>query len=96
MRSLRSQSPRSARRFGFFDLNLQIPLNRQTWLTAAGGGGRQAGYLYGELGLKRLLRGDRGSGSLFVKPSVGVAGIDNHRDGFGAGPMIGCQLEWRR
>ena len=83
-------------RFGYFDLSFQVPLNRQTWLTAAGGGGRQAGFLYSELGLKRLLRGDRGSGSLFVKPSVGVAAIDNLHDGFGAGPMIACQVEWRR
>ena len=82
--------------FGYFDLTVQVPLNRKTWLTAAGGGAQQAGYAYGELGLRRLLRGDRGSGSLFVKPSVGAAGIDNRYDGYGFGPMIGCHFEWRR
>lgn len=82
--------------FGFFDLAVQIPLNRQTWLTAGGGGAEQAGYLYAEVALRRLIHGDLGSGSLFVKPSVGVAGIDNRIDGVGPGPMIGCHLEWRR
>jgi hypothetical protein len=83
-------------RFGYFDLTFQIPLNGQTWLLASGGGAREAGYLYAEVGLRRLIRGDLGSGSLFVEPSVGVAGIDNRLDGVGPGPMIGCHLEWRK
>jgi hypothetical protein len=82
--------------FGYFDLTVQIPLTRQSWLVGAGGGGAEGGYLYAELGLRRLIRGDRGSGSLFVKPSVGVAGIDNRVDGVDAGPMLGCHLEWRQ
>lgn len=83
-------------RFGYFDLTFQIPLNRQTWLSSGGGGAEEAGYLYAELGLRRLVRGDLGSGSLFVEPSVGLAGIDNRLDGVGPGPMIGCHLEWRK
>jgi hypothetical protein len=83
-------------RFGYFDLSGQIPLNRQTWLTLSGGGGDPAGYLYAEIGVRRLVRGDLGSGSLFVEPTVGVAGIDNRLDGVGPGPMIGCHLEWRK
>jgi hypothetical protein len=83
-------------RFGYFDLTAQIPLNRQTWLTVGGGGAEEAGYLYAEVGLRRLVSGDLGAGSLFVKPSAGVAGIDNRIDGVGPGPMVGCHLEWRK
>ncbi|MEY4513714.1 MAG: hypothetical protein RLZZ450_5836 [Pseudomonadota bacterium] len=83
-------------RYGYFDLTIQVPLNRQTWLTAGGGGAEEAGFLYAEVGLRRLVRGDLGSGSLFVEPSVGLAGIDNRIEGVGPGPMVGCHLEWRK
>lgn len=84
--------------FGFVEVRGQIPLVRATWLNIGGAGGSQAGFFYTELGLRRLVRGDRGSGSLFVRPSVGVAGVDK-RDGYYGmriGPMVGFHLEWRR
>jgi hypothetical protein len=85
-------------KFGFFELRGQIPLTRGTWLTPGGAGGAQAGFFYGEIGLRHLLLGDRRSGSLFVRPSVGVAGVDK-RDRFDSmriGPMIGFHVEWRK
>ena len=83
-------------RFGYFDLRMQFPINRQTWLTLSGGGAQEADFLYAEVGLRRLIHGDLGAGTLFVEPSVGVAGVDNRIDGVGPGPMIGCHLEWRK
>lgn len=83
-------------RFGMIDVKAQVPVGRRTWIVGAGGGGEQAGLFYAELALKRLVRGDRGSGSLFVQPSVGVAGIDTYDDSMVPGPMVGVRLEWRR
>jgi hypothetical protein len=84
-------------KFGFVEVRSQIPLTRGTWLVPAGAGGEQAGFFYTELGLRRLMRGDGGSGSLYVRPSVGAAGVDK-RDGWNSmriGPMIGFHLEYR-
>jgi hypothetical protein len=83
--------------FGFVDVAIQVPINRQTWIVAQGGGGEQAGYFYAELGLRRMLRGSRDSGSLFVRPSIGVAGVDNRQhEGLQPGPMVGFHVEWRK
>lgn len=82
-------------RFGFVDLRLQFPAGQRTWLTVGGGGGAQADFFYAELGLRRLLRGMRGRGSLFVRPTVGVAGIARPADSWIPGPMVGAHLEWR-
>ena len=82
----------------FFELKGQIPINRETWLAPAGGGGRQTGFFYVEMGLRRLLRGDRGSGSLFLRPSVGMAAVDTRTldSAWHPGPMAGVHLEWRQ
>ena len=81
----------------FFELKGQVPINRETWLAPAGGGGRQTGFFYVEMGLRRLLRGDRGHGSLFVRPSVGMAAVDARTadSAWHPGPMVGVHLEWR-
>lgn len=58
---------------------LQIPVAERAWLLARGGGG-VAGYAYGELGLRVLVRGNGGSGSIFITPSVGGAGLFGEKD----------------
>ncbi|HEY6878464.1 MAG TPA: hypothetical protein VI299_10625 [Polyangiales bacterium] len=85
-------------KFGMVDARVQVPLTRATWLSIAGGGGEQAGFYYAEIGLRLLLRGDRRSGSLFGRPSLGVAGVDQRGPDFSmrSGPMVGMHLEWRK
>jgi hypothetical protein len=85
-------------KFGFIEVRGQVPIVRGTWLTPAGAGGAEAGFFYAELGLRKQIYGDRGGGSLFVRPSVGAAGVDK-RDSWSsmrAGPMIGIHVEWRK
>lgn len=86
--------------FGFFEGTAQVALGTRTWLLASGGGGARAGYVFVELGLRRLLRGDGGPGSLFLKPAVGLAGIDPREDGnsdqYYLGPMVSAHVEWRK
>jgi hypothetical protein len=77
----------------------QIPVGNNTWLAPAGGGGAEAGFFYAEVGLRRLLYGDRKSGSLFARPSAGVAGVekrDRDYDTMRPGPMVGFHIEWRK
>lgn len=58
---------------------LQIPVADRSWLLARGGGG-VAGYAYGELGLRVLVRGNGGSGSIFITPSLGGAGLFGEKE----------------
>ena len=82
--------------FGFVDVLLQAPTGRRTWIVVDGGGGGYARFFYGEVGLRRLVRGDRGQGALFVRPSVGAAGVEADDGGLTGGPMVGIHLELRR
>jgi hypothetical protein len=86
--------------FGFFQGIAQVPLNTRTWLRASAGGGQRAGYIFSELGLRRLLQGDGGPGSLFLEPAVGFAGIDpreaDNSSQYYLGPMVAAHLEWRK
>jgi hypothetical protein len=85
-------------RFGFFEGSAQIPLGTRTWLLTSGGGGRRAAYFFAELGLRRLVAGDGGPQSLFLKPAVGLAGIDSREQElseFYIGPMVAAHAEWR-
>jgi hypothetical protein len=85
--------------FGFFDLTGQTPLGGRTWLTGGIGGGPGAGFLYAEIGLRLLISGNGQAGSIFIRPSVGLAGIDrrlsNDSDDLGVGPMVGLHIESR-
>jgi hypothetical protein len=86
--------------FGFIDLTGQAPVGSRSWLTGGLGGGAGVGYLYVELGFRRLIMGNGAGGSLFIRPTVGVAGIDQRRPGsdsgnFAAGPMVGLHVEGR-
>jgi hypothetical protein len=88
----------------------QIPLGRNTWLIAAGGGG-SIGLGFGEIGLRVLMHGNGGPGSFFLStvvggvhvfrgcPSDGSCNDGNSvtpRDLGFAGPMLGVGGEWRR
>jgi hypothetical protein len=82
--------------FAYTEASAQIPLGTRTWLTLSGGGGDVGRFVHGALGLRRLVRGDGGPGSLFVKPNVGMVGIERvDTSGMDAGPAVGVHLEWR-
>jgi hypothetical protein len=85
--------------FGFFDLTGQTSVGNRSWLTGGIGGGPGAGFLYVELGLRLLVSGNGQAGSLFIRPSVGLAGIDRRlRDreiDLDIGPMVGLHIESR-
>jgi hypothetical protein len=88
----------------------QIPMGQRWWFVLAGGGG-SAGYGYGELGVRALLRGNGDKGSFFFTGTVGGVGVfefvntacgDGQTFEFGcdnqvryAGPTIGAGGEWR-
>jgi hypothetical protein len=82
--------------FAAVEVHAQIPLGTRTWLTLGGGGGEASRYARGSLGLRRLVYGHGGSGSLFVSPSVGVVGVTQlSGTTTDAGPSVGVHLEWR-
>jgi hypothetical protein len=82
-------------------VQVQIPLLHRAWLILRGGGGR-VGHGHGDAGLRLLLRGNGGPGSLFFPPAVGGDYVFGSRrcseyycDVSYGGPMIGADLEWR-
>lgn len=95
------------RSFEFSDLRVtaQIPLGARTWLHAAGGGGSM-GLATGELGVRQLLTGNGGSGSVFFTALVGWAAVfrgcnvlstaNNCIELDYQGPMLGAGAEFRR
>jgi hypothetical protein len=86
-----------------------IPVGSRAWLLFEGGGG-SAGYGYGEIGLRSLLRGNGQQGSLFLSVTLGGQGVFEFRtrmcvqvdfafpcedDQIYAGPMLGIGAEYR-
>jgi hypothetical protein len=86
-----------------------IPVGQRAWLLFEGGGG-SAGYAYGEIGLRSLLRGNGQQGSVFLSVTLGGQGVFEYRtrmcvgtdfafqcedDQVYAGPMIGIGAEYR-
>jgi hypothetical protein len=59
---------------------IQSPVSDRSWLLLRGGGGI-AGYAFGEIGLRVLVRGNGGPGSLFLTPSIGGAGLFGEKEG---------------
>ena len=87
----------------------QLPVGSGTWLVAEGGGG-DAGFGYGELGVRALFRGNGGPGSLFFSVVVGGVTVFEERQALCGGPdfvfqcdervsyggpMLGVGVEWR-
>jgi hypothetical protein len=63
--------------FGGAQVHGQVPLgvlDTPAWVIARGGGG-VPGHAFGEVGLRILVRGNGGPGSLFLTPTVGGGGI---------------------
>ncbi|MBA2661594.1 MAG: hypothetical protein H0U74_04825 [Bradymonadaceae bacterium] len=79
-------------------------LGERSWLLARTGWGL-TGHGFVELGLRMLLRGNGSSGSIFLTPLVGYAGLaydsctsadpSCDRTRITNGPMIGATMEWR-
>jgi len=99
----------SSFQFAGFVGTLQIPVGETSWVLMRGGGGI-AGYGYGEMGVKVLLRGNGDRGSVFFTGTLGGAGVFETWDSVCsqpdfsfpctqsvvyAGPMAGAGAEWR-
>jgi hypothetical protein len=95
--------------FSGFVGSAMIPVGSRAWLLFEGGGG-SAGYAYGELGLRSLLRGNGQHGSVFLSVTLGGQAVFETRqktcfqDEFSfpcvdeqlyAGPMLGIGAEYR-
>jgi hypothetical protein len=95
--------------FAGFVGSMQIPVGESSWVVMRGGGGI-AGYGYGEMGVRALLKGNGDKGSLFFTGTLGGVGVFKTWDtvcnqpGFSvpctqsvtyAGPMAGAGAEWR-
>jgi hypothetical protein len=95
--------------FSGFVGSAMIPVGSRAWLLFEGGGG-SAGYGYGEIGLRSLLRGNGQHGSLFLSVTLGGQGVFEFRtkmcastdfvfqcedDQIYAGPMLGVGVEYR-
>lgn len=75
------------------DLTLQAPMTERWWLLVRGGGG-SVGYGFGDVGVRYLLRGDLGPGSLLVTGIAGCDGVFTNGDPY-VGPSLGAGFEWR-
>jgi hypothetical protein len=95
--------------FSGFVGSAMVPVGSRAWLLFEGGGG-SAGWAYGELGLRSLLRGNGQRGSVFLSVTLGGQAVfENARktcsdgivsfqcpnDQFYAGPMLGVGGEYR-
>ena len=58
-------------------IRIQWPLGVGRWLVMRGSGSGPGGYGWGEFGMRLLVRGQRGSGSVFLTPSIGGGGLFN-------------------
>ncbi|MEM1349000.1 MAG: hypothetical protein AAGI01_10615 [Myxococcota bacterium] len=84
------------------DVDAQVMASARTWVLAAGGGSVLPGSVYGELGVKRLVRGNGLEGSLFLSLMLGGAGVvvtpeegAGEDSGFIGGVTTGVAAEWR-
>ncbi|MFT3922427.1 MAG: hypothetical protein QM778_07835 [Myxococcales bacterium] len=84
-------------KFGWIECDAQVPLGSRSWGVVRGSGAPEPAYFFTEFGFRRLVRGNGGPGSLFLRPSAGVAGIQqrNHYESFSIGPLIGIHVEGR-
>jgi len=84
--------------FGWFEGLVQFPLGSRTWGVLRGSGSSEPSYFFTEFGFRRLVRGNGGPGSLFLRPTAGVAGIVSQSSEWGdlaIGPLIGLHVEGR-
>lgn len=84
--------------FGWIECQGQLPVGSRSWVVVHGSGSPEPGYFYTEFGFRRMVRGNGGPGSLFLRPSAGVAGMENNKalyDSLSMGPMIALHVEGR-
>lgn len=74
-------------RQAYTEVGLTIPISESLALLARGGGSSLE-YGFGELGMRFRVRGNGGSGTLFLTPTIGGAGVDQF-----FGPMVGLGAE---
>jgi hypothetical protein len=93
---------------GYFVATLQIPLSKSMMLITRGGGGR-VGFGYGDLGMRVLVRGNGGRGTVALTGFLGGAVIMENlcsanpdspfnsacNEATLAGPSLGGAVEWR-
>ncbi len=93
---------------GYFVTSVQIPVAKTAMLVLRGGGGR-VGFAYGDIGVRVLVRGEGGKGTIALTGFAGGAGIlvnlcsSNPDPPFAtscnssnlSGPSLGGALEWR-
>lgn len=75
-------------------VDVLVPVISRGWLVFRGGGGH-VGMANGEVGFRLLVRGNGGTGSVFVTPLVGGAMIRNDEDSRRTGPSVAVRVEWR-
>ncbi|MDP9150684.1 MAG: hypothetical protein M3O36_12200 [Myxococcota bacterium] len=94
---------------GFFVMSLQIPVSMKAMLVARGGGGN-VGFAYGDLGVRVLVHGDGGKGTVALTGFAGAAAIllnlcsSNPDPPFTTacnaatlgGPSLGGAVEWKQ
>lgn len=97
---------RSAFHYGGSVVQAQLPLWHSAWIFGRGGGG-VAGYAYGEVGLRVLVRGNGDRNSWFLRASIGGAGVSRdiptdcgpgdpcYTNRSYSGPMVGLGVETR-
>lgn len=108
--NLESSAVAANRQFnlGYFLSSVQIPLSRKIMLMIRGGGG-PVGFAYGDLGIRALIRGDGGKGTVALTGFAGGAGIlvdlcstnpvspntTACNNSTLAGPSLGGAVEWK-
>jgi hypothetical protein len=93
---------------GYFVSSVQIPVSRTAMLVIRGGGG-VVGFAYGDIGVRVLVAGDGGKGTIALTGFAGGAAImvdlcstnpdppnaTSCNNGTLAGPSLGGGIEWR-
>jgi hypothetical protein len=89
-------------KFGAAAVSFSAPVHRRATLVFAGGGGSPALYAFATAGARFLVKGNGGSGTLFVTPAVGWAMIKRFEDQGSfvsennvGGPSLSVAVEWR-
>jgi hypothetical protein len=89
-------------KFGAVTTSFWAPVHRRATLVFAGGGGSPALYAFVTAGARFLVKGNGGSGTLFVTPAVGWAMIKRFEDQGNyvnannvGGPSLSVAVEWR-
>lgn len=89
-------------KFGAVTTSFWAPVHRRATLVFAGGGGSPALYAFATGGARFLVKGNGGSGTLFITPAVGWAMIKRFEDQGSfvdennvGGPSLSVAVEWR-